>query len=123
MKKKAFNQLLKSISGTNGMIDVNKANNLPQHTKRELSNHIISNGNGFAGIIIQLIPSNKEYLTWLACMGYMYIYTMKTTGYTFNCTCAGMVRLQSRDTERLSKGFPPIKPLQTIQPLPINCYL
>jgi hypothetical protein len=86
MKKREFNKVIKDIT-TGKYLDKEKIKLLSNDIKKELVGHIIRNR---APIIIDLIPEDKEFISWLHCMGYMY--TTKGKLFTFQHTCEHKIK-------------------------------
>lgn len=81
MKKREFNKYMKELS-TGKVLDREKIKLLSDETKKELVEHIVRNR---APVIIDLIPEDNDFNSWLFCVGYCY--TTKGKLFTFQHTC------------------------------------
>jgi hypothetical protein len=118
MKKRDFNAALKAIT-VKGRIDLHKANALSDAQKAEITNYIVRNDlSRKVGLLVQLIPMSEEYITHLHSMGYLYRHTSPYSGYSFLCTSAGKLDLESIDAHLSLLGVPKISQPISKHPIP-----
>jgi hypothetical protein len=84
MKQREFDKILHTCMDKRGVkLDLTKVAALPDETKTEMTLWIIRNR---APLLVQLLTPKLDQ-SWLACMGYMYTTTGRSSGKTFLHTC------------------------------------
>jgi hypothetical protein len=89
MNQREFNKKIKTLA-TNNKLDPCKASKLSEEEKTMLCNYLVRER---VPVACCLVPMDREYLSWMVCCGYGYLYMHN--GLEFNGLCEHKIHAEN----------------------------